>query len=239
MKSVLYIIVPAYNESENLERLIKDWYPIIEKYNGEGKSRLVIIDDGSKDNTVEIVSRFSVNYPLIQLITKLNSGHGPTVLQGYKYAIKMHAEYIFQTDSDNQTDSNEFEEFWRLKDSYDVIIGHRSRRQDGLTRKFVEKTLLVILRIVFNVKLPDSNAPFRLMKKEILEKYLRKIPDDFNLPNVMLTTYFSFFDEKLKFVEITFKSREKGVNSVNFIKIIGIGWKAIGDFYKLRKQINY
>ena len=52
MSDVLYIVVPAYNESENIKQLIQDWYPIVEFYNGEGNSRLVIVNDGSTDNTL-------------------------------------------------------------------------------------------------------------------------------------------------------------------------------------------
>ena len=47
----LYIVIPAYNEQDNIELVVNDWYPIIEKHNGNGQSRLVIIDDGSKDST--------------------------------------------------------------------------------------------------------------------------------------------------------------------------------------------
>ena len=51
---VLYIVVPAYNEQDNIGNLINDWYPVVEKHNGAGKSRLVIVNDGSKDNTSAI-----------------------------------------------------------------------------------------------------------------------------------------------------------------------------------------
>ena len=47
----LYVIIPAYNEGMNIEQCIDDWYPIVERHNGNGESRLVIINDGSKDNT--------------------------------------------------------------------------------------------------------------------------------------------------------------------------------------------
>ena len=55
--NVLYIIIPAYNEEKNIKNVIVDWYPIVEKYNGNGKSRLVVIDDGSKDKTYEIMKK--------------------------------------------------------------------------------------------------------------------------------------------------------------------------------------
>ena len=51
----LYIVIPAYNEETNIEQCINEWYPVVEKYNGEGNSRLVIIDDGSKDNTFSVM----------------------------------------------------------------------------------------------------------------------------------------------------------------------------------------
>ena len=62
----LYIIIPAYNEEENIESLIKDWYPVIEKYNGNGESRLVIINDGSKDNTYEILKIYDKKSPYLK-----------------------------------------------------------------------------------------------------------------------------------------------------------------------------
>ena len=102
----------------------------------------------------------------------------------------------------------------------------------------MEGTLLFILRLTFGVKIPDSNAPFRLMKRELVEKYIDKSPEDFNLPNVMFTTYFSYFHEKLKFLDISFKPRQGGTNSINIKKIVKIGWKALGDFYTLRKELK-
>ena len=151
---------------------------------------------------------------------------------------RVESDYIFQTDSDGQTDPNEFKQFWNLRNEYDAIIGSRSAREDGVSRKFVEKTLLFILKITFGVRIPDSNAPFRLMKRQLIEKYIDKMPTDFNLPNVMFTTYFSYFHEKIKFIEISFKPRQGGVNSINIKKIVKIGWKALGDFKYLKKHID-
>ena len=234
----LYIIIPAYNESENIEALINDWYPVIENHNGDGNSRLVVINDGSKDNTYELLQDLAKTRPLLEPLTKPNGGHGPTLIFGYKYAIAQHADYLFQTDSDRQTNPKEFETFWKMRKKYDAVIGARPHRQDGFSRKFVEHVLLVILRLTFGVKIPDSNAPFRLMKRELVEKYLAKMPEDFNLPNVMLTTYFAYFKENIRFREITFKPRQGGVNSINIKKIVKIGWKALKDFRNLKKHIN-
>lgn len=235
----LFIIMPAYNEKDNIEDVVNQWYPVIEAHNADMASRLVIINDGSKDNTYELLTELAQDRPLLTPLTKKNGGHGSTLLFGYRYAIEQGASWIFQTDSDGQTNPAEFEKFWNLRGSYDAILGDRqSGRQDGASRVFVENTLRFILKVMFDVNVPDANAPFRLMRKELVEKYITKMPDDFNLPNVMLTTYFSYFKEKIRFEKISFKPRQGGTNSINIKKIVKIGWKAVGDFRNLRKHIN-
>lgn len=232
----LYVIIPAYNEEKNIVQLIEDWYPVVEN-TGED-SKLVIIDDGSKDNTFQLLQEMAESRSGLIPLTKPNSGHGPTVLYGYKYAINHGADYVFQTDSDGQTDSAEFPYFWNLRGQYDAVIGCRSVRGDGKWRAFVEKVVCLLLRLYFGVTVPDANAPFRLMKADLLNKYINKLPQDYNLPNIMLTTYFAYYKENLIFKEISFKSRQGGANSINIKKIIKIGWKALGDFRGFKKDMR-
>lgn len=233
----LYIVIPAYNESVNIKACVNDWYPVVEAHNAGGDSRLVIINDGSKDDTYQILLELSKDRPLLQPLTKPNGGHGATVLFGYRYAIDKGADFIFQTDSDGQTNPKEFETFWEARNQYDAVIGNRVVRGDGRDRKFVEDTVCFLLRVIFGVKVKDANAPFRLMRSSLVAKYIDKLPKDFNIPNIMFTTYFVYHREKVKFIPITFKPRQGGVNSINIKKIIKIGWKAVWDFYRLKKDI--
>lgn len=237
-EKILYIVIPAYNETENLDRVIKDWYPVILKHQANGNSRLVIINDGSTDNTYEVLLKYTKTHPLLVPLTKENGGHGSAVLYGYNYAIEEKADYIFQTDSDGQTNPKEFEQFWQNIENYDALIGNRSSRGDGASRKFVERILLMLLHMVFGVKMPDANAPYRLMKRELLEKYISRMPEDYFLPNVMLTTYFVYFKEKIEFIDISFRPRQGGTNSINFKKIMKIGWQSLKDFRNFRKHID-
>ena len=197
-----------------------------------------MIDDGSKDNTYTILADLAKSRRLLQPLTKPNSGHGATCIYGYRYALEHGAEYIFQTDSDGQTSAGEFESFWNLRNEYDAVLGKRPDRKDGAARKFVENVLRLILRVIFGVSVPDANAPFRLMRAELVRKYLAKLPEDFNLPNVMLTTYFAYFHENIAFQDITFKPRQAGTNFINIRKIVRIGLKAVSDFLKLRKNLK-
>ena len=95
----------------------------------------------------------------------------------------------------------------------------------------------MLLRIYFGVKVPDANAPFRLMKTETVRKYLYKMPKDYNLPNIMMTTYFTYYKENVAFREITFKPRQAGTNSIDLPKIFRIGLKAITDFHSLKNNM--
>ena len=235
---ILYLISPAYNESQNIAHFVEEWYPVIEKYDAGGLSRLVVVDDGSKDDTYTILQDMAKSRKMLQPLTKPNGGHGPACIFGYKYALEHGAEWIFQTDTDGQTLPQEFESFWALRNENDAVLGMRLDRQDGASRKFVEKVLCGVLRIIFGVRVPDANAPFRLMRSELVRKYLAKMPEDFNLPNAMLTAYFAYFHENISFQGITFRPRQGGKNSINIRKITAIGMKAVSDFRMLRQNLR-
>lgn len=234
----LYIVIPAYNEEANIKTVIEEWYPVIEAHNGNGESRLLIIDDGSKDNTHKIVQECAEKMPLILPITKANSGHGATVLYGYRYALEHGADYIFQTDSDGQTRPEEFENFWQQRNQYDMVIGWRNTREDGSSRVFVTKTLKMVIKLCFGVTVTDANTPFRLMKAKTLANYIDQIPKDFNLSNVILSVIYAKKGCTVKYIPITFRPRQGGVNSINMKRIFKIGKQALKDFRDINKALR-
>ncbi len=233
---ILYIVMPAYNEEANIEKVIKDWYPLLDGKSPD--SRFVIADSGSTDKTHSILTKMQSDYPKLEILTDTAKQHGPKLIALYDYAIKRKADYIFQTDSDGQTDPAEFQKFWEYRKKYDGIFGNRTVREDGKIRAFVEHVVCFLLRIYFGVQVPDANAPFRLMRVETVKKYLYKLPKEYNLPNIMLTTYFSYYKERIKFYNISFKNRQGGKNSIDIAKIIKIGWKALKDFHNLKKGMK-
>ena len=230
----LYIVIPAYNEEENIESVAKEWHQVIQKA-GE-QSRLVIIDDGSKDQTFAKLTELKNELPQLIAVTKANSGHGGTILYGYHYAIDHGANYVFQTDSDGQTLPDEFWPLWEHRNEYDVQIGYRKGRQDGFSRIIVTKVLKLVLFFSFKLWITDANTPFRLMSAESLAKALPHIPKDYNLSNVLLTVIYEKEKSRMRYIPITFRPRQGGVNSINIKKIIKIGKKSISDFSSLKKQ---
>ena len=128
----LYVVMPAYNEEANIEMVIKQWYPILKGKSED--SRLVIADSGSSDRTHEILRKLQKDFKQLEILSDTGKQHGPKVIALYDYAIKNSADYIFQTDSDGQTNPDEFDAFWNLRKNYDGIFGHRTVRGDGKSR---------------------------------------------------------------------------------------------------------
>ena len=236
MKS-LYIIAPAYNEEDNIEDFVKTWYPVIENH-GSGDSRLVVVNDGSTDRTYEKLCRLAGVRNKLVALDKPNGGHGSALLYGYRYALEQGADLIFQTDSDGQTYVSDFEKFWMRRESCDAVFAYRPVRGDGKNRQFIERVLCLIIRVIYGVKLPDVNAPYRLMKRSYLEDFIDCMPADYNLPNVILTTAGAYCGKNIRFLKIHFGPRISGKNSIDIRKIFSIGIKAPLGFIKIKSVLT-
>ena len=231
----LYIVMPAYNEEDTIADVIEQWYPILAY--GSPDSRLIVADSGSLDHTHAIITELMKTHPQLEILSGTEKQHGPKLIALYNFAIARGADYVFQTDSDGQTAPPEFSAFWEIRHQYDGIFGNRTVRDDGKDRALVEKVVCLLLRLYFGVDIPDANAPFRLMNTAVLKKFIDFFAPDYNLPNIMLTTFFVYYRERTAFREISFKPRQGGVNSINVKKIFLIGFHALGDFKSFKKEM--
>ncbi len=211
------------------------WYPILE--NGGKDSKLIIADNGSTDKTHFLLKKLQKTHHKIEILEDTDKQHGPKLMALYKYASDHGADWIFQTDSDGQTDPDEFGAFWTDRNKYDCIIGNRIKRGDGLVRYMVEKAVCMLLWLYFGVNVPDANAPFRLMKTEVIAKYLDKLPGNYNIPNIMITAFLAYYHENIVFRQVSFKPRKTGTNSINIMRIINTGMRALVDFKNIRSKL--
>ena len=232
----LFIVMPAYNEEANIRQVVSDWYPMVEMAGGE--SRLVIFDDGSKDSTYDLTTRLREEYPKLTAITKPNSGHGATCLFAYRYAIEEEADYIFQTDSDGQTLPEFFPAFWEERGEYDMVIGSRETREDGLFRLIITRSLRLVIWLFFGVFVRDANLAYRLMKAPALKEAIELIPSDFNLSNVLVSVIFAKKGLRVKSIPVKVRPRQGGVNSVFAPQIIKIGFRGVRDLFNFRKTMK-
>lgn len=232
----LYVVMPAYNEAENIRTTVSEWIPVLDHAGPD--SRLLIINDGSTDNTWEICQELRHEYPRLMVIDQENRGHGPTCLHAYKTALRLGANFIFQTDSDGQTRPEEFLPLWENRFDYQLNIGYRHRREDGRSRAIVSRILRMLIRLRIGVKVKDPNTPYRLMSSVSLSQWLRFVPDAFFLSNAVLTAVPAYRGESICWHPITFRPRQGGVNSIQLPKMFRIGLAAFVDFGKVRKSLK-
>jgi len=224
--------MPAYNEEGAIAKVVDEWHAIAESV-GNG-SKLVIFNDGSKDNTLRILENIKNKYPHLIVVDKENTRHGPTCILAYKYAIAENADWVFQTDSDGQTTSGDFRHFWEKRNVCDFIIGYRAKRGDEHTRRFISKILKLVVFAIFRVIVKDANAPFRLLKVERLRQYMPVIPDDYFLPNTLLTVMITKNKENILWQEINFTPRTSGISSIPLVKFGKLGITLTAQLYKMR-----
>ena len=228
----LALIIPVYNEEENIEKVLNDWKKILEKK----KFDIIVINDGSKDKTKLIVDKIKKKNSNIKIINKLNGGHGESIYLGYKYATKKKYKFIFQVDSDDQFSASDFKALWKLKDkSYDLIMGYRQYRKDPLLRIFLSKVVLrLFFLIYFKKNISDANIPYRLMKIKFLDKFIKNSSKKYIAPNILMTLYAkSVLSLKVKHFQ-----RSKGVIRWPLRRLFYFGVRLIVEIAEWKKIIS-
>lgn len=235
-KDKLFIIIPCYNEQDNIVNVIADYDKIISKFEN---GKVLLINDGSKDNSEVVIKENIKNRTQIELINKANSGHGSTCLFGYKLALEKGADFIFQVDSDNQNKSEDFWKLWEQKSESNFVFGNRKPRNDGFFRKIVTFVLKLLIKIIFGINVKDPNVPFRLMNANILAKYIKIIPQDFFITNSLISTILVVDNEKIKWIDVEFNKRQKGKNSISVIPILKVSKTIYRELIWLKQNMKY
>ncbi len=238
MKDSLAIVIPAYNEEETIGAVLQEWYKIIEQHPGEGRSRLLVINDGSTDHTEKILQAFAADHPLFRYRNQLNRGHGAAIWNGYCTALRMKTDYIFQTDSDGQTSAVDFSAFWRERRKADAVLGRRVHRADGKDREIVSRVLGGLIRVIFRVRTEDANCPYRLMSRSALADAMGLVPRNYFLTNVLLSVLFEKQGREVVILPIRFRKRQGGSDSLNKWKIMKIGIRSVWEFMKLERILK-
>ena len=218
----LILVVPVFNE----EKII---YQVIEQIlmgTKNIKKKIILINDGSKDKSLEEINKFKENEDII-IINKTNEGHGPTLIRGYKEALKLNPKYIFQMDSDNQIEFGEFSKIYQFKDEYDLIIGRRFRRNDPYIRIIISKILALVIAVFHQVWIIDSNSPFRLMSNKFLRENINKSQNSV-VPNIILSILAAKIT-KMIFLNIIHNKRKTGKTSIVKLKLFYICIKSFKD----------
>lgn len=213
------VIIPTYNEKENIEKIIRAVFAL------EGEFNVLVIEDGSPDGTAAIVKRLQAEFPdkLFMIERKGKLGLGTAYLTGFKWAVEKGYDYIFEMDADFSHNPNDLP---RLYDACanggaDLAIG--SRYCNGISvinwpigRVIMSYYASVYVRTVLGMKVYDTTAGFKCYKRKVLETIdlddVRMKGYGFQI-EMKYTTYKLGF--KVKEVPIIFVDRTEGTSKMS------------------------
>lgn len=175
-------MVPVHNEAAVVGVVLGAWIAVVDRLAIDHELR--VYDDGSDDDTPRILEALAARAPRLQVYRHANIGHGPTILRGYREA---RGAWVFQLDSDDETGPEHFEDLWRRRQGYDLLLGCRADRPASMQRRLVTRAARVAVRLLFGRGITDVNTPYRLVRASALARLLPRIPPHAFAPNVLLS----------------------------------------------------
>lgn len=162
----LSIVIPAYNEEKNIIPLYRELKEVLQKT--KKSYEIIIIDDGSKDETLDVLKRLSKTDKKIKVISfQKNFKKAAALSAGFD---ESKGDLIITMDADLQDDPKEIPKLIRkLNKGYDLIIGWKYKRKDPLLRRINSKIFNLLTRMLMKVSIHDSDCNFRVMKKNVIK----------------------------------------------------------------------
>ena len=159
-------VLPAYNEAGNITRAIVDVVASAERHCSTYE--VLVVDDGSIDNTAQLVLEAANRHPEVRLIRHgRNRGYGDALRTGF---LSARMDLVFFTDADNQFDMEDLGLLVPWADHVDVVAGYRIHRQDPLMRRINAWGWNRLVRVLFYVPVRDIDCAFKLFRRSALEE---------------------------------------------------------------------
>ncbi|WP_340064465.1 polyprenol monophosphomannose synthase [Ascidiimonas aurantiaca] len=219
MHSDSLVIIPTYNEIENVEAIIEAVFKL------EKEFHILIVDDNSPDGTAQKVQHLQEKYPerLFLEVRKEKSGLGTAYIHGFKWALKKEYEYIFEMDADFSHDPKDLPRLYNAcaKEGFDVAIGSRYVKGINVLNWPIDRILLsygasFYVKLITGMRVHDPTAGFIC--------YKRKVIASIDLDTIQFIGYAFQIEMKfrahlkkfrIKEVSIIFKDRVKGTSKMN------------------------
>ncbi|MGB9912953.1 MAG: polyprenol monophosphomannose synthase [Candidatus Kapaibacteriota bacterium] len=227
MKAI--VIIPTYNEAENIEKLINKIFSIIPDIN------ILIVDDNSPDGTAAIVEKIMQNDPRLHLIKRPGKmGLGTAYIDGFKYALSKGFEAIFEMDADFSHNPEDLPRFLEALQDADLVIGSRYLTGVNVINWPLRRLILsyfanIYTRIITGMPIKDATGGFKCFRASALRQI--------NLDNIKTNGYgfqiemnFRIWAKgfKVKEIPIVFVDRMNGVSKMNkkiILEAVLLVWK--------------
>lgn len=234
----LSVIIPAYNEEENLKNgvlLQVEDYLKTTNYTYE----VLIVDDGSSDKTVELVEQTIKNKENFSLIKNKHQGKATTVMTGL---LESTGEIAIFTDMDQATPISEIEKFLpKFNEGYDIVIGSRSGRKGApLIRKLLAWGFAVLRGIILGLPFKDTQCGFKAFNRRSVETIFPKIKDEWGILHTKGGAVNAGFDVEVLYLakKYSFKIAEVPVEwnyvDTERVQVVKDALAAIYDMLRIR-----
>lgn len=207
MKSELLIVIPAYNEEENIENVVNY---IVEHYS---QYDYVVVNDGSKDRTADICRE--KGYELIDL--PINLGLAGAFQTGLKYAYQQGYSYAIQFDADGQHRPEFIEKMLkRMKKGYDIVIGSRfvNEKKDKSMRMLGSRMITVAIKMTTGTRISDPTSGMRMFSADMIKEFAQNLNYG---PEPDTISYLVKSGAKVSEVPVKMEERQFGTSYLNLV----------------------
>lgn len=184
----LTIVIPAYNEDESLPAVLAD----LKSFATENGFKLIIVNDGSTDNTKAVINEFIDNNIISVAHHKLNRGYGRAIKTGIRLAT---TSYVITVDADGQHRTEDILNLYNtIKETdADLVVGGRFDQKNASYMRGIGKTVIrLFVKVMIRVSVYDINSGMKIYRTELARKYVRLAPDTMAFSDIMTITFVYF-----------------------------------------------
>jgi len=232
----LSVIFPAYNEEKRIPKTLRLTYDYLKKQ--DYQSEILVVNDGSKDKTAEVVNDLKIEIPILRLIdNENNKGKGGVVKQGM---LEAKGDYRLFSDSDNSTSIDQIENVWPwLEKGFDIVIGSRDVKgvkldppQPWLRKVLFGDSFKLLRKIIIGLwGIQDTQCGFKCFSAKVAEDIFSKTTKDGFIFDVEIFILAKKLKYHIKEIPVNWKN-----DAESKVKLKNV-FKMLFDMLKLRKDL--
>jgi glycosyltransferase involved in cell wall biosynthesis len=226
------IVIPAYNEAENLGQVIPEIIQYISKV--DSKFRIIIIDDGSTDDTANTITALAKKHPqIVGESMPRNLGKAAALKRGFALAEDLGGQIIIMMDADGQDDPAELETLIsKLDEGFDLVTGARYTRNDRFIKRTTSRLYNRTTSMISGVKGKDFNSGFKVMRLTVAQAVGSMMYGEMHR---YLTVIASWFGYRITEVHVTHRKRLLGKSKYGIARF----WRGFIDLVTIRFLLAY
>jgi len=238
MQQPIDIVLPVHNEAESIGETLREFHRVVTEQN-HIPIRFVVCEDGSRDNTVEVLQRLATELPILLLTEKGRKGYSRAVIDGFKATA---GEFVGFIDSDGQCDPADLPAFVEEheKGDYDLVFGYRNPRQDHPVRIAMSNAFGMVYRSLFSIPLRDPSCPYLLVRRNALNEVLKG-----DLGILKQGFWWEFIARcvcagfRIKEIPVRHRVRAAGETQVYLpTKVPRIAYEHLKGLFRLKRELN-